>query len=246
MTDLDDDERPNRETVETDIGTTVVETPKHVTNPVTDRREDMTRLSEDGYCRKFIALEYASNSPDHVDLGSSPVLHFDKDRWELRELDGSYVLVKRDPESELDDLVLNDDVCTDGGQPTGTEHPGVTFLERVFAFNQQFDYGEYHEDPQFWVSMLAHQAEEAQEALDEGDEAHAYREAADAVLVAFQFMRSCGDASPHHYVQERIVNAEEKGIQDEIVPKYIDWYDGERDCSLSTGSSRSGGDGSDV
>lgn len=99
-----------------------------------------------------------------------------------------------------------------------------TLEERIFEFNQQFDYGEYHDDPAFWIEMLAHQADEAREALNEGDEPHAYREAADAVLVAFQFMRSCGDAPPHHYVIERIANAEDRGIQDEIVPKYRDWY----------------------
>jgi len=101
----------------------------------------------------------------------------------------------------------------------------LTLEERISEFNQKFDYGDYHEDPYFWVEMLAHQAEEARESLDEGDDAHSYREAADAVLVAFQFMASCGDAPPRHYVLERIANAEERGIEDEIVPKYLDWYE---------------------
>lgn len=105
------------------------------------------------------------------------------------------------------------------------DYPCPMFVERVYAFNQQFDYGEYHQDPQFWVSMLAHQSKEAQEALDEGDEEHAYCEAADAVLVAFQFIRSCAGTPPHHYVLERIANAEARGIEEDIVPKYIEWYE---------------------
>lgn len=100
-----------------------------------------------------------------------------------------------------------------------------TLEERIFEFNQQFDYGEYHDDPEFWLSMLGHQVREAWEAYMGGYESHAYREAADAVLVAFQFMRSCGDAAPHHYILERIKNAEDRGIPDEIVPKYIEWYE---------------------
>lgn len=108
-----------------------------------------------------------------------------------------------------------------GSKQGGNERP---FVERVFEFNQKFDYGEFHDDPHFWLSMLEHQVDEAWESMAEGDEEHAYREAADAVLVAFQFMRSCGDAPPHHYVHERMVNAEERGIEEEIVPKYLTWY----------------------
>lgn len=99
-----------------------------------------------------------------------------------------------------------------------------TLEEQIYDFGQKFDYGEFHDDPRFWVEALAHQADEAREALDEGDEPHAYREAADAVLIAFNFMRSCGDAAPRHYILERITNAEERGIEDEIVPKYKNWY----------------------
>lgn len=103
--------------------------------------------------------------------------------------------------------------------------PPLDFLERVFEFNQQFDYGDLHDDPEFWLAMLEHQIRESEEAYEEGDTDHMCKEAADAVLVAFQFMRSCGDAPPHHYVRARMTNAEERGI-DAIVDKYLDWYDG--------------------
>lgn len=97
--------------VRTDVGESIVTTPKRIRNPVTDRTEDLTNLSADGYCRRFLALLSASNSPDVVDLGSSPVLTFDKDRWQLQEQDGQYVLVKREAETALDEAVLGGDEC---------------------------------------------------------------------------------------------------------------------------------------
>lgn len=69
---------------------------------------------------------------------------------------------------------------------------------------------------------------EAEEAYADGDEEHMVKEAADAVLVAFQFMRSCGSAPPHHYVHERMQKARDRGIQSEIVPKYREWYQAEQ------------------
>lgn len=92
--------------VQVDIGTTTVEVPARVQNPVTERTEDLTNLSDDGYCQKFLALLAATNTPDHVDLGSSPFLTFDKDRWELDDREGVVVLKKREPETRLDELVL--------------------------------------------------------------------------------------------------------------------------------------------
>lgn len=94
------------ETVETDIGTAVVETPKRVRNPVTERTEDMRNLSADGYCRRFLAVLSASSTPSVVNLDASPVATFDKDKWRMEERDGRYVLVKRDTETKLDELVL--------------------------------------------------------------------------------------------------------------------------------------------
>jgi len=107
--------------VRTDIGTTVVVTPKRVQNPVTERTEDLTNLSADGYCRRFLALLAATNTPDHVDVGSSPVLTFDKSRWELRETDGQHVLVKREAETKFDGKVLGNDrsVQPDTGRSGG-------------------------------------------------------------------------------------------------------------------------------
>jgi hypothetical protein len=109
-----------KDRVLTDIGTTVVETPKRIKNPVTERTEDLTNLSKDGYCRRFLALLSASDSPDVIDLSSSPVLTFDKDRWEIGENDGNVVLVKREAESKFDEHILGDDHS--GG--TGTDHEG--------------------------------------------------------------------------------------------------------------------------
>jgi hypothetical protein len=95
--------------VRTDIGTSVVETPKRVHNPVTDRTEDMTQLSADGYCRRFLALKSAANGSSVVDFSSSPVATFDKDKWELNEQDGQFVLVKKEAESALGEMVLEAD-----------------------------------------------------------------------------------------------------------------------------------------
>lgn len=92
--------------VETRLGTTVVETPKRIYNPTTDKYQDLTKLSEDGYCRKFLAMWSHADSVDTIDVDSSPVLSFDKERFELRETDGQYVLVKREAESEFGGMVL--------------------------------------------------------------------------------------------------------------------------------------------
>lgn len=108
--------RPNAESeseghqYSTDIGTVVIEHPRRLKNPIHDESRDMTNLAEDGYLRRFLAVLYAANSPDHVDLSSSPVCAFDKDRWELEEQDGQYVLVKREPESRFDELVMEGSV----------------------------------------------------------------------------------------------------------------------------------------
>lgn len=92
--------------VHVDIGTAVVEVPRYIRNPLTDRREDLTRLSDDGYLKPFLAFLYARTGPGVVDLGSSPVLTFDKDRWELKDHDGQHVLVKRESESKFDEMVI--------------------------------------------------------------------------------------------------------------------------------------------
>ena len=97
-------------TVETRIGTSVIETPVRVHNPVTESTERMADLSEDGYCRKFLAMLYAqTGGVNHVDLASSPVCTFDKDKWKMEEQGGQYVLVKREPDNEFDAAVLGDD-----------------------------------------------------------------------------------------------------------------------------------------
>jgi hypothetical protein len=95
-------------TVETCIGTTVVDTPKRVYNPVNDEYRDLTKLSEDGYLRRFLALRSHMDSCDTIDLDSSPVLSFGKDKWELEEQSGEYVVVKKQPESDFGKLLMGD------------------------------------------------------------------------------------------------------------------------------------------
>lgn len=92
--------------VQVDIGTTVLEVPRHLRNPLTDRRHDLTKLSEDGYLKPFLAHLHAANSPDVIDVGSAPVLTFDKGRWVLEEVEGQHVLKKREAESDLGEMVL--------------------------------------------------------------------------------------------------------------------------------------------
>lgn len=91
--------------VRVSVGTEVFEVRRHLRNPITDRREDLTRLSDDGYLKPFLAVYHAAESPDVVDLGNAPVLTLDTDRWEYREEAGQHALVKRDPESAFGDLL---------------------------------------------------------------------------------------------------------------------------------------------
>lgn len=95
--------------VQVDIGTTVVECPRRLRNPITERTEDLTQLSDNGYLKPFLALEYASNSPDHIDLGSSPILSFGPDRWEWQEQDGRLVVQKREAETRFEEMVIGDE-----------------------------------------------------------------------------------------------------------------------------------------
>jgi hypothetical protein len=104
----------------TDVGTTVIETPRYYRNPITDRREKIEDLSEDGYCRRFLALHYAATRPSTVNLDSAPVATFDKEKWKLEEQDGQYVLVKREAETKFDELVLGNDHDVE----TGTSQDG--------------------------------------------------------------------------------------------------------------------------
>jgi len=94
--------------VETDIGTTVVETPARVYNPTTDQYQDLRKLSEDGYCRRFLALLSHTDSAGTINVDTAPVLTFDKDRFELSETEDHIVLTKRDAESEFGDRVLSE------------------------------------------------------------------------------------------------------------------------------------------
>jgi len=88
------------EQVQTAVGSTVYETEKRVKNPVSDEYERIDEMSTDGYKRRFLALRSATHSPDVIDLSSSPVASFDKDKWDLRDEGDSYVLVKSEAADE--------------------------------------------------------------------------------------------------------------------------------------------------
>lgn len=100
---------PEREEVETVVGTMVLRTPRYLRNPVTNKRVDMTSLSTDGYCRRFLATLVSASNQNTINFSKTPVATFSKDKWELRETDGSYVVVKRDAESEYGERVLAED-----------------------------------------------------------------------------------------------------------------------------------------
>lgn len=102
--------------VQTLIGTSVVETPKRLYNPVTERYERMENLSEDGYCRRFLAMLYAqTGGSNKIDLNASPVATFDKGKWELSETDGHFCLQKREADTKFDELVLGNDRSVEPG-----------------------------------------------------------------------------------------------------------------------------------
>jgi len=96
------------------VGTTVYETPRRLYNPVTEEFERIDKLSEDGYKRRFLAALYSSETTNTIDLDSYPVAHFDGAKWVLRKQEGDYILTKRDAETRVDEMALNDD--TDGEQ----------------------------------------------------------------------------------------------------------------------------------
>lgn len=101
--------------VEVSIGTTVVEVRRRLRNPLTDRREDLTKLSDDGYLKQFLALLHHTESSHTINLDESPVLSFDADRWQHRRTEGQHVLLKQEAESKLGDRVLEDSCDTCGG-----------------------------------------------------------------------------------------------------------------------------------
>jgi len=94
-----------KEYVRVTVGTQVFEVRRHLRNPITDRREDLARLSDDGYLKPFLAVYHAADSPDRIDLGSAPVITLDTGRWEYREEAGQHLLFKREAESALGELL---------------------------------------------------------------------------------------------------------------------------------------------
>lgn len=97
--------------------TTILTVPRHIRNPFTGRRHDLTKLSDDGYLKPFLALLSATNSPDHINVAAAPVLAFDRERFEYREVDGNHVLVKREGETKFGEMVVGD-LHRDGSKET--------------------------------------------------------------------------------------------------------------------------------
>lgn len=52
-----------------------------------------------------------------------PIPSIDKERWQLQERDGQYLLVKREAETPLDELVELDDLLEDDQCPTTIHGP---------------------------------------------------------------------------------------------------------------------------
>lgn len=103
----------------TKVGTAEIEMPTYYRNPVTDSRERISDLSEDGYCRKFLAMHYLATRPSTVNLDSFPVATFDKENWELEEQENQFVLVKKSTDTPLDELVLDNDRGVQANASTG-------------------------------------------------------------------------------------------------------------------------------
>lgn len=59
----------------------------------------------------------------------------------------------------------------------------MSVWNRMWEINEQFDYGEKMEDPQFWINMMRSQVDELEEALENGDDEHLVREFVDCMLV---------------------------------------------------------------
>lgn len=92
--------------IKVSIGTTVVEVPRHIRNPINEERCDLAKLSDDGYLKPFLATHYHTTHANVVDLDSSPIASFDKDKWELVEREQSYVVRKKEPETKFDEAVM--------------------------------------------------------------------------------------------------------------------------------------------
>lgn len=96
--------------VEVPIGTSRVVVPRRIMNPETRRREDLTRLSDDGYLKHFLALWWYFNERKSgvIDLDHAPVLSFADEHYDYRPLEDHHIIVKHKPESRFEELVLGD------------------------------------------------------------------------------------------------------------------------------------------
>lgn len=101
------DSKSGSDRVETQVGDRVIETPRRVYNPVTDQFQNMESLSEDGYCRRFLAVLSAISVADSTFISPAPTATFSKDEWELEEDSDEYVLSKTTPQTKRE-RVLGD------------------------------------------------------------------------------------------------------------------------------------------
>lgn len=94
--------------VRVEVGTRVITCRRRQRNPITERRHDLTKLSDDGYLKPFLALK-SKLSQDTIDLRTTPILTFDKDRWDFEEKEGTVVITKREPESQYGEFLLDNE-----------------------------------------------------------------------------------------------------------------------------------------
>lgn len=96
--------------LEISIGTSRVIVPRHIRNPTTGRRHDLTKLSDSGYLKRFLALywHFSERKDGVIDLDYAPVMSFGREWWELRELNDYFLAVKREPSSRFEEMVLCD------------------------------------------------------------------------------------------------------------------------------------------
>lgn len=94
--------------VEVPVGTSRVVVPRYIHNPMTERREDLTRLSDNGYLKHFLALywDFTQRKSGVIDLDNAPVLSFWDEAWERIEVEDYTVMVKREPDSRFEEMVL--------------------------------------------------------------------------------------------------------------------------------------------
>ena len=93
--------------IKVQIGTSIIEVPRYILNPLNNNREDLKNLSDNGYIKPFLALHYHTRSNDLINLKQSPYLSFDKNEWLLTQSENHYIIKKKNPESKFDEIILD-------------------------------------------------------------------------------------------------------------------------------------------